>query len=458
MFFADSQNQNIREVAAAVATPTFSPAAGSYTSAQTVTINDATKGARIYYTTNGDTPTTSSTLYSAPITISSSETIQAIAVSGYATSAIGLAAYTINTPVAATPTFSPAAGTYTSAQTMTINDATSGSVIYYTTNGTTPTTSSTFYSGPITVSSSETIEAIATASGYTKSAVASAAYTITVPGFTLSASPTAVPVVQGNSATSIITVTDEGGFSGSVTLSASGLPSGVTTSFAAGSTAGTHVVTFSATTSAAVTSNPVTVTIGGTSGALSATTSIALTVVVPPFTAGSGVTTFITLSPGATTGNTGTISVVGVNGFSGTVNLACKVTTSMTSVNDVPTCTLNPTSVTVGGTTAQTSTLTVNTTASSTAKNEMKELVWPSAGATALAFLLFFVVPKRRRDWLALLVLLAIIFAGGTVGCGGKKTGGGGNSVTSPGAYTITVTGTSGGISAPVGSITLTVQ
>jgi len=83
--------------------------------------------------------------------------------------------------VAATPTFSPVTGTYISAQTVTINDATSGATIYYTTNGTTPTTSSTVYSSAITVSSTETLEAIATATVYSTSAVATAAYTISIP-------------------------------------------------------------------------------------------------------------------------------------------------------------------------------------------------------------------------------------------------------------------------------------
>jgi sugar lactone lactonase YvrE len=172
-----------------VATPTFSPAAGSYGPAQTVTISDATSGTTIYYTTNGTTPTTSSTVYSSPITVSASETVQAIAVkANYSNSAVGSAAYVINGPVA-TPTFSPAAGSYGPAQTVTISDATSGATIYFTTNGTTPTTSSTVYSSPITVAASETVKAIAVKANYSNSAVGSAAYVINGPVATPTFSP-----------------------------------------------------------------------------------------------------------------------------------------------------------------------------------------------------------------------------------------------------------------------------
>jgi hypothetical protein len=87
------------------ATPTFSPVAGAYTAAQAVTISDTTPGAKIYYTTNGTAPTTSSTLYSTPITVSATETIEAFATaSGYLQSAVGSAAYTMNIPVIHCPT------------------------------------------------------------------------------------------------------------------------------------------------------------------------------------------------------------------------------------------------------------------------------------------------------------------------------------------------------------------
>lgn len=160
------------------ATPTFSPGTGTYTTPQTVTIACSTPSPTIYYTTDGSTPTTGSTVYTAPITVSATEIVQAIATaSGYSQSGVGSASYTIN-PVTATPTFSLVSGTYTSAQTVAISCATGSSTIYYTTNGVTPTTGSTVYSGPISVGVSQTVQAIATAPGYSQSSVGSATYTI----------------------------------------------------------------------------------------------------------------------------------------------------------------------------------------------------------------------------------------------------------------------------------------
>jgi len=81
--------------------------------------------------------------------------------------------------VTASPTFDPGTGTYESPLSVTLRDTTPGSVIYYTTNGSTPTTSSLTYSGPITVTATTTIQAFAVASGYSASPVSSAVYTIT---------------------------------------------------------------------------------------------------------------------------------------------------------------------------------------------------------------------------------------------------------------------------------------
>ena len=81
---------------------------------------------------------------------------------------------------AAAPTFSPAGGTYTTAQTVTISSSTQGTSIYYTTDGTEPTTGSTLYSDAITVSSTTTIKAIAVKSGMKNSTVSSASYTINI--------------------------------------------------------------------------------------------------------------------------------------------------------------------------------------------------------------------------------------------------------------------------------------
>jgi chitinase len=81
-----------------------------------------------------------------------------------------------------TPTFGPAGGTYNSAQSVTISCATSGAVIRYTTDGSTPNSNSPVYSGPINVSSNTTIKAYATAPGMYDSAIASAIYTINIEG------------------------------------------------------------------------------------------------------------------------------------------------------------------------------------------------------------------------------------------------------------------------------------
>lgn len=96
------------------------------------------------------------------------------------------------------------------------------------------------------------------------------------PDFSLSANPSSLTVNQGSSKTSTITVTPSGGFSGSVTLSASGLPSGVTAGFSPNPTTSTSTLTLTA--SATATPGTSTVTITGVSGSLTHTTTLSLTV------------------------------------------------------------------------------------------------------------------------------------------------------------------------------------
>jgi hypothetical protein len=195
-------------VAPTAAAPTLSPVAGTYASAQTVTLADTTPGASIYYTTNGTTPTTASSVYTAPLTISATTTVSAIAVaSGYTTSPVSSAVYTISTPTAATPTVSPAAGSYTSAQTVTLADTTAGAVIYYTTNGTTPSTASSKYTAPFSVTATTTVKALATATGYTNSAVVSATFTIAPPPST-AAAPTFSPAAGTYTSAQTVSLAD----------------------------------------------------------------------------------------------------------------------------------------------------------------------------------------------------------------------------------------------------------
>jgi sugar lactone lactonase YvrE len=165
----------------AAATPVITPAGGTYNSAQTVTITDSTPGTTIYYSASGSAWTIGFVQYTGPIAVSGEgeEIIEAYAMAnGYSPSATATVTYTIYLPPAPTPVISLASGAYPSAQTVTITDTAPGATIYYTTNGSEPTTGSAQYTGPITVSSSETLAASALASGYWLSVPASAQYII----------------------------------------------------------------------------------------------------------------------------------------------------------------------------------------------------------------------------------------------------------------------------------------
>ena len=123
--------------------------------------------------------------------------------------------------------------------------------------------------------------------------------TTTTPDFTLSASPASLSIVAGANGTSTISVAGLNSFAGTVALSASGLPTGVTASFSPASTTSASVLTVTAATTAVAGSTTITVT--GTSGALTHTTTIALTI-----TAATGGATQIIGNPGLENGTTTT--------------------------------------------------------------------------------------------------------------------------------------------------------
>jgi subtilase family serine protease len=140
------------------------------------------------------------------------------------------------------------------------------------------------------------------------------------PSFTLSDSPSSLTITQSGSGTSTITVTDVGGFTGSVTLAASGLPSGVTAAFGTNPTTGTSVLTLTA--SSTATTGSATVTITGTSGSLTATTTLALTVnstATPNFTIAASPTS-VTVTQGAS--GTSKITITSTGGFSSATTLS----------------------------------------------------------------------------------------------------------------------------------------
>jgi hypothetical protein len=164
------------------AAPMISPDGGTFAASQNVSLSTATNSASIYYTLDGTSPSPASTLYEDPIKISVDTTLRAIASApGYVQSAVSSATFTLTDQTPAV-TFQPAAGTYTTAQQVTLSDTDTAAKIYYTTDGTAPTSGSTLYISPIAVAASKTIAAIAIDPALQNSDVAAAAYVIQAAG------------------------------------------------------------------------------------------------------------------------------------------------------------------------------------------------------------------------------------------------------------------------------------
>ena len=166
---------------AGLAPLTISPPAGSYSTVQTVTLNESVPGATIYYRTYGVMNTSGFVPYTGPITLSQGGNVTILAYAtetGYVQSSYLDATYNLNFPVTPTPTLSPGGGYYAGAQSVTITDPDPSAKIYYTTNGIIPTSASKLYTGPITVNASETIVAVALSYGASLSAPVTTQYVI----------------------------------------------------------------------------------------------------------------------------------------------------------------------------------------------------------------------------------------------------------------------------------------
>jgi hypothetical protein len=215
---------DIQSTTPQVASPVFSADTDTYDTPLSITMSSATSGATIRYTTDGSIPTqTHGTLYSGtPVNVSSDTTLQALAYkSGQVDSKVAYAFYLIAQTAVADPVFSPPGGTYTSAQSVSITTATSGASIRYTVDGSAPTsTTGTLYTGPVSISSTTTLKAIAFASGLADSAVVSATYTINFSSGTSWEAESLARTTDGTSATNDTDSAASGGVR--VTLNATG--------------------------------------------------------------------------------------------------------------------------------------------------------------------------------------------------------------------------------------------
>jgi hypothetical protein len=203
------------------ATPTFSLAAGTYSGTQSVTISDSTSSSYICYNftgapaTNGIGGCANGTLYSGAVSVPSGATLYAVAgvSQTYGDSSVGSATYNI-TGTGSVPTFNQPGGTWQGHQTVQLTAAQGGVICYNTTgspatNGSTGCTTGTQYTAPITVSSNETIYAVAGGTGFSDSSVGSAAYVISpyiTGGYVPANAPTLSPLPGTYSGTQSVSI------------------------------------------------------------------------------------------------------------------------------------------------------------------------------------------------------------------------------------------------------------
>jgi hypothetical protein len=354
---------------------------GGFTGNVTLTATGLPTGVTVAYGTNPTTGTSLLTFTAGATATIGTSTVTITGTSG-STTATTTIALTVGTgggvglkPSAAALTIAQgASGT----DTITVTDVSpfTGSVTLAATGlpsgvtaafGTNPATSTSVLT--LTASSTATVgTSTVTITGISGSLSATTTISLTVTpkaGFTLAASPAALPVTQGKTATDTITVTDTGGFTGSITLVASGLPTGVTVAYGTNPATSTSVLTFTASATAATGTSAVTIT--GTSGSTTATTTITLT--VSPSSGFSLAPSASTLAVSQSGTATDTITVTDVGGFTGSVTLvASGLPTGVTvAYGTNPTTTTSVLTFTASATaTAGTSTVTITGTSGTT--------------------------------------------------------------------------------------------
>jgi hypothetical protein len=200
---------------------------------------------------------------------------------------------TVLTPTTATPVIAPKPGSYASAQTISITDATAGAAIYFTQDGSTPTTASALYTGPFIISTTQIIQAIAAAQGDLNSAVASSAYTINIPPPTqLAFTVQPVNTLLNTVITPPIQVAVENSLGNVVTTSTSAVTltlyptvsAGPPVSQPLGGTTTVNAVNGIATFSDLTVPNVASYILAATSGTLQSATSNAFSITPPPIT------------------------------------------------------------------------------------------------------------------------------------------------------------------------------
>jgi hypothetical protein len=208
-----------------IPTVLISPSGGTYSTAQTVSISysNTTLPSTIYFTTNGNTPTTASGVYTTPFVVSNTGTVKAIAVtSNGVQSSVATASYIIHTEPVNTGTgvdltqpvvsITPNSGNNSSpiSVVLSVNNTSVTSFIYFTLDGTEPTTASGIYTAPLVISTATTVKAMAVSVFGVKSEVVSRNYTFitanTTSGVDLT-QPVVIVSPEGGNFTSPIDVT-----------------------------------------------------------------------------------------------------------------------------------------------------------------------------------------------------------------------------------------------------------